>query len=257
MTLLDDWEFNVLGIYNYRQPGPLRHFYQYVQENHAHVPGDVLEAGVFRGRSLLATALLLKELGSAKKVYGFDSFGGFPPVYHPNDDLARFDDLRAAGRITPAHHEAVQRNRQFRSLALPEGVGLSAANISLSGDFSRTSADEIQRKAALLELDNIVLVPGPFEQTMAPSGLPDVRLMAALVDCDLYASYKACLPFIWPRLSAGGYVFLDEYYSLKFPGARIATNEFFAGQPDRPQMHVVERGDFERWFVRKIRGAGA
>jgi hypothetical protein len=37
-------------------------------------------------------ALMLKEIGSSKKVYGFDSFEGFPPVYHPNDDLRMFQE---------------------------------------------------------------------------------------------------------------------------------------------------------------------
>jgi len=49
-----------------------------------------LEAGVFRGKSILATALLLKEIGSPKKVYGFDSFSGFPPVIHDLDSLQEF-----------------------------------------------------------------------------------------------------------------------------------------------------------------------
>ena len=78
--------------------------------------------------------------------------------------------------------------------------------------------------------------------------------MAVLMDSDLYASYMTTLPFSWPRLSRGGYIFLDEYYSLKFPGALIATDEFFADKKDKPQKHKQIDGDFERWFVRKIVG---
>jgi hypothetical protein len=78
------------------------------------------------------------------------------------------------------------------------------------------------------------------------------RLMAALIDCDLYMSYREALPFIWKRLAIGGYVFLDEYYSLKFPGGRIATDEFFERRRDKPQRHKVEPGDFERWYVRRL-----
>ena len=55
----------------------------------------------------------------------------------------------------------------------------------------------------------------------------DLIFSAALIDCDLYCSYKQSLPFVWDKLSKGSYMFLDEYYSLKFPGARIATNEYF------------------------------
>jgi len=75
--------------------------------------------------------------------------------------------------------------------------------------------------------------------------------MAALLDSDLYLSYKTVLPFIWDRLVTAGYMFLDEYYSLKFPGARIATDEFFTDKKDKPRKHRVDAGDFERWHVRK------
>ena len=38
--------------------------------------------------------------------------------------------------------------------------------------------------------------------------------------------YKITLQIFWPRLSINGRLFLDEYYSLKFPGARITVNNF-------------------------------
>ena len=42
------------------------------------LPGDIVECGVWKGRSLSAIALLLEELGSARQVHGFDSFEGLP-----------------------------------------------------------------------------------------------------------------------------------------------------------------------------------
>ena len=49
-----------------------------IRENHTEILGDIVEAGVYRGNSLIAIGMLLKELGSSKKIYGFDSFSGFP-----------------------------------------------------------------------------------------------------------------------------------------------------------------------------------
>ena len=46
-------------------------------------------------------------------------------------------------------------------------------------------------------------------------------------------------------------MYLDEYYSLKFPGARIATDEFFFDKNDKPEMYPRQTMDFERWFVTK------
>lgn len=251
MRLDEDWEFNVLGVYNYRKPGTKKHYFEFIAANHARLLGDIVEAGVFRGRSLLATALLLKELGSRKTVYGFDTFTGFPPVYDAHDQPGEFDRLLEQGRISADHHAKILRHRRLRAVCSPGS--LSTAAISQSGDFSDNALELLQRKIAALGLDNIVLVPGPFESTMASPSAKPSRVMAALVDCDLYQSYRAALPFIWARLESDGYVFLDEYYSLKFPGARIATDEFFADREDKPQRHALEPGDFERWFVRKRR----
>ena len=43
----------------------------------AGIDGDVAECGVWRGRTLIAMGLYLKQAGSAKKLWGFDSFAGF------------------------------------------------------------------------------------------------------------------------------------------------------------------------------------
>jgi hypothetical protein len=252
MSLQEDWEFNVLGAYNYRKPGPLQHYFDFIAENHDRIDGDILEAGVYQGRSLLGAALLLKELGSKKTVYGFDTFSGFPPVYHENDDLSKFDWLYEHKRISAEHREKVRRNVRHRSLHLGERRPATAANLSLSGDFSNNCREQLERKLEYLKLDNVKLIAGPFSATMLPSAAEPRRIMAALLDCDLYESYCVALPFLWPRMSTGGYLALDEYYSLKFPGARIATDEFFAGKGDGPQRHKVEPMDFERWYVRKL-----
>lgn len=248
--LKNDWEFNVLGVYNYRKSGPLCHYMDYIIEHHDHIDGDVCEAGVFKGRSLLATGLLLKELGSSKQVFGYDSFQGFPPIYHDNDDISKFDQLLKEGKISEDHYAKVQRNLSLRSIDV--GKNLSVENISLSGDFSGVKMEDIQRKVEFLGLDNVHLVPGPFADTMTDSRAKTEKFAVALLDCDLYLSYKMALPFIWKRLTIGGYIFLDEYYSLKFPGGRIATDEFFATETDKPHKHNNEPGDFERWYVRKL-----
>lgn len=249
MILREDWEFNILGIYSYRKPGQLSGYFDYIREHHDRVEGDIVEAGVYKGRSLLAAGLLLKELGSAKQVYGFDSFQGFPAIHHENDDLSKFDDLLAEGRISQEHYEKVKRNVRFRSFTV--GGEVSSENISLSGDFSQNCVHEVEKKIDFLGLDNVHLVPGPFADTMSEGQQSPTMIMAASLDCDLYSSYMAALPFVWPRLSPGGYIWLDEYYSLKFPGARIATDEYFSGKAAKPQMHELLAGDFERWYVKK------
>ena len=71
------------------------------------------------------------------------------------------------------------------------------------------------------------------------------------IDCDLYDGYRIVLPFVWDNLSKGGYVHLDEYYSLKFPGARIATMEFCEKMKITPKQNLSRTGEFERWYLSK------
>lgn len=61
--LVEDWEFNVFGVWNYNKVNKLDEYFSYIREFHNSIDGDIVEVGVYRGRSLLATALLLKELG--------------------------------------------------------------------------------------------------------------------------------------------------------------------------------------------------
>lgn len=251
LKIKDDWEFNVLGIYNYRKPGPWSAYFNFVRDNHSKIPGDILESGVFRGKSLIAMGMLLKELGSEKIVYGFDSFSGFPPVYHPNDSLDMFDALYKEEKISKDHLEAVRRNIQWREFLSNHSERIDAGNISSSGDFSSTNIEFVKRKIDLIGLDNIVLVDGPFSETMVDDRPDPKLLMAVAMDCDLYKSYLWTFSFSWPRLAINGMVYLDEYYSLKFPGARIATDKFLENRPHKLVIHDKKDGDFERWYVIK------
>ena len=65
--LKNDWEFNILNIYNYNKPGSFSSYFDFIKKNHKKLPGDLLEAGVHKGKSLLSVALFLKEIGSKKK----------------------------------------------------------------------------------------------------------------------------------------------------------------------------------------------
>ena len=214
-----NYEFDVLGIYNFNDKGKLSVYYDWLSKNHKSIDGDVLEAGVFRGRSLLATGLCLKGLGSEKKVFGFDSFSGFPPIFSEEDKLQNFHKLFDEKKITLDHlrqHKTLIKHRKFL-----KGSHIDETNISSSETFGDSKLDELKKKIAYLELANIRLVEGDFSSTMTKNRRQPKKIALALLDCDLFNSYETSLNFIWPRLSRGGVIFLDEYFSLKFPIYKI------------------------------------
>ena len=52
--------------------------------------------------------------------------------------------------------------------------------------------------------------------------------MCANIDSDLYESYEVALPYVYKYLSKGGYIHLDEYYSLNKQKYKISDlNEIY------------------------------
>jgi len=55
------------------------------------------------------------------------------------------------------------------------------------------------------------------------------------LDCDLYEPIKAGLVFFYPRLNAGGMIFVHDYSSGHWPGAKRAVDEF----SEKNRLHGV------------------
>ncbi len=131
------YEFNVLGILNYNIENKLSIYYNWIKENHNQVDGDILEAGVFKGKSILSTGLLLNQLKSHKTVYRYDSFNGFPPVYDAKDNLSNFEKLFKQGKISADHLE--QHNRLVQHRTFLKNTEINEKNISSSETFEGAS----------------------------------------------------------------------------------------------------------------------
>ena len=159
------------------------------------VPGAVVECGVGQGWSLLSLALALRDRHSARSLWGFDSFEGFPSV-------------SAADQST--------RNARAGDYAVPMSVVMQRLRAS--------GLDELYLRGAL------TLVKGPFTETLRHP--EPARISLLNLDVDLYESYRTCLEALWPRLTVGGIVTFDEYLreAPNYPGAVRAIDEFLEGR---------------------------
>lgn len=97
------------------------------------------------------------------------------------------------------------------------------------GDFANTSLESVQR---FVGGEPCVYRKGRIPETFA--GLESARIAFAHIDVDIYHSVMDSLAFVWPRLARGGFVVLDDYGFPTCPGARAATDEFFAGRNALP-----------------------
>jgi O-methyltransferase len=91
-----------------------------------------------------------------------------------------------------------------------------------------------------VEENRVDLVKGRFEDTLELDGPP---VAFAHLDGDWYESTMTCLTRIAPRLSVGGRIVIDDYYT--WSGCRRAVNDYFKDRPGfrllrRAKLHVVK-----------------
>lgn len=171
-----------------------------------HLPGDIVELGVYRGASLMAWAnfLEIRNMGDRhKKIVGFDNFKGFGE--------------------------------------LDEKDGKEDANVGkLSGGFDSGEFETQLRDAiSIYDADRfipykprIALVKGNIEETIPDyvNNNPGMRIALLHFDADLYKPTMVALEHLWPLVVPGGIVVFDEYGIPPWEGESKAVDEFFQGQ---------------------------
>jgi len=180
----------------------------------ARIEGAIVECGTYRGATLLGMTHVMTVRGLRPRIYGLDSFEGFPEP--------RPEDAQPDGRMHPEVHR---------------------------GALGDTSYEALLRRIELIGWsDRITVLKGYFDQTLPR--LAHEKFSVAHLDCDLYESYKVCLQFVYPRMLPGGLIVLDDYKlpANVYPGADRAVDEFFADKREKPERLPGPKG--LRSFVR-------
>jgi O-methyltransferase len=163
------------------------------------VPGGIVECGVFKGASMMAAALELKRLGvEDRDLYLFDTFSG---MTEPSEK-----DVSVAGEVAADTWANVRAARG--------DVAWAAAPI-----------EEVRRNmfSTAYPSDRIHFVEGRVEDTLPGAAPEHVALLR--LDTDWYESTRHELDHLFPRLSPGGVLIVDDYGHWK--GARQAVDEYF------------------------------
>ncbi|HET8678809.1 MAG TPA: TylF/MycF/NovP-related O-methyltransferase [bacterium] len=165
----------------------------------ARVPGAIVECGVWRGGSMMAAAYtLLLEQDASRDLYLFDTFEGMPP---PSRHDVRWDGAKA-DRVLAESDRADE-----------EATWAAVSIDKVRGAMRSTGYDEAR----------VHYVAGLVEETIpqqAPASIALLRL-----DTDWYASTKHELQHLFPRISRGGVLIIDDYGYWQ--GARRAVDEYF------------------------------
>jgi len=250
---LKEWEKNYFGIISSQKQSPIYFYLKFLNsKKFEKINGDIVEAGVFKGSSLISSALILKSKKAFKnkKIWGYDTFTGFPK-YSKKDDFEQFRKLYETKQISLGHFKDILKLKKYHKLL--KKTNIKVDNISSSNKFDNTSVHLVKKKINFFSLSSkINLIKGDFKRTLKIEKNLPKKISAGLIDCDLFEGYEVTLKFFWPRLSINGRLFLDEYYSLKFPGPRIAVNSFLKKNKDAFLKKEGMTGDFERWSIIKM-----
>lgn len=167
------------------------------------IPGDLVECGVWRGGNLVIAGLLRNRLRFDRRIWAFDTFAGMTAP--------------TAADFKPGEELDVEK----KFARLDRGA---------RNDWCYASEEDVLRNfEARVGNRDLLTVKGPVEDTLRKSENLPTEIAILRLDTDFYESTKAELEILYPRLSPGGVLIVDDYG--EWAGARKAVDEYFSGQP--------------------------
>jgi O-methyltransferase len=158
------------------------------------IPGHIIETGVWRGGASFLAAKTIELVGESESrhVYMCDSFVGIP--------------------LPPAHLLQWKDDLYAHSLHY----------------FNISGPSRVIRDAQLFGLDmsHIHIVEGYFNESLPKLIItqPDMRFSIIRLDGDTYFSTYDAIDALYPHLSPGGFVVVDDYSD--WPGCRDAIDAY-------------------------------
>lgn len=163
------------------------------------VHGHIIEGGVHRGAGLFSWAQLssiLEPYNHTRRIYGFDTFAGFP--------------------------------------GLAEQDGDSEIGYKQEGGLAANPKEELQEAIELFDMNRLIgqiprveLVEGDACETIPEfvAGNPHLVVALLYLDFDLYEPTKVAIERFWPRMPVGSVIAFDELNQSLWPGETQAVDE--------------------------------
>ncbi len=153
------------------------------------IPGDLIETGVWRGGSVIFMRALLKVAGvTDKTVWVADSFEGLPKPDADKYAADKGDNHYVFSNVLAISQEQVMYN--FEKYGLLDG--------------------------------QVKFLKGWFKDTLPTA--PIEKLSVLRLDGDMYESTINALDSLYPKLSKGGYLIIDDFGVV--PGCKLAVMDY-------------------------------
>jgi O-methyltransferase len=175
------------------------------------VEGCVVECGVWRGGMIAGIAEIM---GNERKYYLFDSFEGLPQVQEIDGEAA------------------INWQKDKDS--------------SFYYDNCKAEIDFAQQAMRSTGIINYQVVKGWFSETL--STIPEDEKIAILrLDGDWYESTIECLNSLYPKLSKGGVVIIDDYYA--WDGCSKAVHDYLSRHQLSDKLYQL--GEWNSYFIKR------
>jgi len=182
--------------------------YDHIQEiNKKGIEGSIVERGSGRGGCSSFMGHINKKSGKERKLWLFDSFEGLSePTKEDFHGIVKGDEAVKKNYLEVGEEETCEALRQF---------GLDKS-------------------------ENIKVVKGWFEESL-PKVKKDIGSIGILrLDADLYEPTKYCLDELFPMVSKGGIVIIDDYKN--WVGSRKALYNYFVENNISPYIQIYPYG---------------
>ena len=151
------------------------------------IPGDFIETGVWRGGTTIFMRGFLASYDVKDRfVWVADSFMGVPPSSHEEDK-----DIDLSASVLPVLAVSLEKVKEL---------------------FSRYDLLDSQVK----------FLKGWFKDTLHTAPISQLSLLR--LDGDLYESTMDALEALYDKVSPGGFIIIDDYWSV--PSCKVAINTF-------------------------------
>ncbi len=169
------------------------------------VPGDLVETGVWRGGVTILMRGILRAYGDTERtVWVADSFAGLPVP-----DTERYEADRDYDLSTSAGY-----------------------------DYLAVSVDEVKANFARYGLldEQVRFLVGWFRDTLPTAPIEQISVLR--LDGDLYESTMDALSALYPKLAAGGFLIVDDYWAWE--PCRRAVDEYRSAHAITEQIHPID-----------------
>ena len=171
------------------------------------IDGDFVECGVWKGGNLIIFNNLNRKYNLNKKIFGYDTFSGMSePTIHDNNFLN------------------INAKKEWEKNKKENNINTSFNCYSSLDEVKNNIKNCSEEKS----IEKINLVLGKVEETLIKQENLPKNISILRLDTDWYESTKIELEILYPKLTKGGVLIIDDYGQWK--GSRKAVDEYFFGK---------------------------